>query len=212
MGVIHRSEMAGYDYWGYGDLDVIYGDIRRFYTPDVLTHDVISSHTHVLAGHFALLRNSPRIVSAYRQIPRWRARLSSARHESFDEQIFSRLFLPIRGKGAWRRLITPNLGGGYFREQFSTQFGWQTWIDGSKNYPRQWFWKCGHLTTDRSGEREFLYLHFSNWQSSRWTDDETAPWDRLAQLDNVPDENPTGFVISARGFTPLPEPALVRPE
>jgi hypothetical protein len=116
LGFIHQSEIAGYDYWGYGDLDVIYGDIRSFYTPEILIEDVISTHEHIVSGHFALLRTTPKMVSAFQQIPRWKARLSSARYESFDEQIFSRLFLPIRGKRAWRRLITPFLGGGYFEQ------------------------------------------------------------------------------------------------
>ena len=135
LGLVHHAEIAEYDYWGYGDLDVIYGDIRRFYTPDVLVHDVISPHKHIVAGHFVLLRNTPRLITAFQQIPRWKAHLSSARHKSFDEQIFSRLFLPIRGKRAWRRLITPFLGGGYFREQFSTDIRRSKWIDGSGNFP-----------------------------------------------------------------------------
>jgi hypothetical protein len=206
MGLVHHAEIAEYDYWGYGDLDVIYGDIRHFYTPDVLVHDVISPHKHVVAGHFVLLRNTSRLITAFQQIPRWKAHLSSARHKSFDEQIFSRLFLPIRGKRAWRRLVTPYLGGGYFREQFSTSIPRRPleWIDGSWNFPRRWFWDRGHLTTDRSGEREFLYVHLSHWQSNRWTGEALTPWKDLARLDNVTDEHPTGFVISANGFTSLP--------
>ena len=209
LGFIHQSEIAGYDYWGYGDLDVIYGDIRRFYTPEILVHDVISTHGHIVSGHFALLRTTPHVITAFQQIPRWKARLSSARYESFDEQIFSRLFLPIRGKRAWRRLITPFLGGGYFREQFSTGIQPADWIDGTRTFPGQWFWDRGHLTTDRSGDREFLYLHFSHWQSNRWIGEEMASWRRLQKLDKVPDEKPTAFTISANGFTPLPQPALV---
>jgi hypothetical protein len=209
MGLVHQAEIAGYDYWGYGDLDVIYGDIRKFYTPDVLVHDVISTHAHILAGHFALLRATPRMLTAFQRIPWWRAHLSTPRHASFDEQLFSRLFLPmLRDRRAWRRLITPFLGGGYFRERFSTNFPPLKWIDGSYNYPRHWFWQRGHLTTDVSGDREFLYLHFTNWQSSRWTSENAATWRDLAQLDNVPAKRPTAFAISAGGgFTPMPEPA-----
>ena len=31
LGWIHRDASAPYDYWGFGDLDVIYGDIRAIY-------------------------------------------------------------------------------------------------------------------------------------------------------------------------------------
>ena len=78
---------------------------------------------------------------------------SSARYESFDEQIFSRLFLPIRGKRAWRRLITPFLGG-VFSRALSTGIQPADWIDGTRTFPGQWLWDRGHLTTDRSGDRE----------------------------------------------------------
>jgi hypothetical protein len=208
MGVIHAQEIAGYEYWGFGDLDVIYGDIRRFYTPQVLIHDLVSTHEHIVSGHFALLRTTPRMVTAFKRIPRWKAHLSTARHRSFDEQVFSRLFLPVRGRQVWRRLVTPFLGAGYFHERFSTNISTLKWIDGGMNFPRQWFWDRGRLTTDRSGDREFLYLHFSHWQSNRWTDSQVSPWKALERLDNVPDERPTAFAISANGFAPLPQPAL----
>jgi hypothetical protein len=208
MGIIHEPEIAGYDYWGYGDLDVIYGDIRRFYTPEVLAHDLVTTHEHVVAGHFTLLRTTPRMVAAFKRIPRWKAYLSTGRHRSFDEQIFSRLFLPIRGRRVWRRLITPYLGGGYFNERFSTNIPPLKWIDGGTRFPQQWFWNRGRLTTDCSGDRQFLYLHFSHWQSKRWTSDEVAPWKRLEKLVRLADERPVEFTISDEGFTPLPQPAL----
>ena len=43
----------GYHYWGWGDLDVVYGDIRHFVTDEVLSHyKMISGY-----GHFTLYRN-----------------------------------------------------------------------------------------------------------------------------------------------------------
>lgn len=42
-----------YDFWGWGDLDVVYGDIRHFITKDVLSqYKMISG-----CGHFALYHN-----------------------------------------------------------------------------------------------------------------------------------------------------------
>jgi len=209
LGYVHQLEIANYDYWGFGDLDVIYGDIRRFCTAEVLTHDLVSTHEHIVAGHFSLLRNSPRMTTAFMRIPGWRRMLSMAEYKGFDEQVFSMLFLPIRGRRAWRRLIMPYLGGGYFEEQYSTNISsFLKWVDGGEAFPRRWFWDRGHLTTDRSEDREFLYLHFSNWQSNRWTDQTVAPWKTLDRLVQLPEGRPTGFTISAEGFTPLPEVAL----
>jgi hypothetical protein len=189
--------------WGVGDLDVICGDIRRFYTPQVLSQDLVSAHEHIVAGHFSLLRTTPRMVTAFKRIPGWKAMLSSAHHKSFDEQVFSRLFLPLQGKRVLRRLYTPLLGGGFVKERFSTNIGTIKWIDGGTNFPQQWFWDRGRLTTDCSGDREFLYLHFSHWQSNHWTREEVAPWKKLERIVSLPDERPEGFTISAKGFTPL---------
>lgn len=209
LGFIHQLEIAGYDYWGFGDLDVIYGDIRRFMTPAVLSHDIVSAHAHIVAGHFSLLRNSRKMVDAFMRLPGWRGMLASAEHKSFDEQIFSQLFMRMHGRRAWRRFFVPRYRNAHFEEQYSTNLSSMLrWIDGGSEFPRCWYWDRGHLTTDRSGEREFLYLHFSHWQSNRWTEQAVAPWRKLDPLVRLPDGRPTGFTVSAEGFTPLPAEAL----
>ena len=45
--------IKGYDFWGWGDLDVVYGDIRHFFTDDVLSHHKMISGF----GHFTLYHN-----------------------------------------------------------------------------------------------------------------------------------------------------------
>ena len=53
-GYIFKQFIEGYDFWGFGDLDLVYGDIRSFLTDDVLLkYDVISGW-----GHFTLYRNN----------------------------------------------------------------------------------------------------------------------------------------------------------
>lgn len=45
--------VKGYDFWGWGDLDVVYGDIRHFVTDNVLSrYKMISGY-----GHFSLYHN-----------------------------------------------------------------------------------------------------------------------------------------------------------
>lgn len=45
--------IQGYDFWGWGDLDVVYGDIRHFITDEVLSRYKLISGW----GHFTLYRN-----------------------------------------------------------------------------------------------------------------------------------------------------------
>ncbi len=205
LGYIHADALAGYDYWGFGDLDVIYGDIRAILTPDLLDCDLLSSHTGIVAGHFCVLRHSPEMLAAFMRVRGWRARLARDVHCSFDEQIFSRLFLPVDWRRPWRRLQTPWLGGAQFVEQFSTSIPPLPFLPGAANYPTKWFWRDGKLTNDVGGEREFLYVHFSHWQSNRWTQEPEAPWRTLDRLDKLPPGRPAAFCISRDGFTPLPD-------
>lgn len=61
-GEIFRKELNMYDFWGYCDVDLIFGDIRYFITENILnTYDKILSR-----GHFTLYRNSLENNSIYR--------------------------------------------------------------------------------------------------------------------------------------------------
>ena len=51
-GFILQDYIKEYDLWGYGDLDVVYGDIREFLTDSVLEHKFLLGW-----GHLTLLHN-----------------------------------------------------------------------------------------------------------------------------------------------------------
>ena len=52
-GFIYADEREGYDFWGFGDIDLVYGRIRDYFTEDVLArYDMISGW-----GHLTLYRN-----------------------------------------------------------------------------------------------------------------------------------------------------------
>lgn len=51
-GHILQHYISGYDYWGFGDLDLVYGDLRAFLTDEVLTRKFILGW-----GHLSLLHN-----------------------------------------------------------------------------------------------------------------------------------------------------------
>ena len=51
-GYILQEYIKEYDFWGYGDLDLVYGDIRHFITEDVLRKKFILGW-----GHLTLLKN-----------------------------------------------------------------------------------------------------------------------------------------------------------
>ena len=210
---IHPDLIAPYDYWGYGDIDVVYGDIRSVYTAEVLTHNVISSHPDRCAGHFVLIRNSEMMNRAFTRVRGWRGLLARKDNVSFDERHWSNLFVTHRGIG-WKEWLTGRLRSprlpvkGYFVEQFSTNLPLLSWIDGTRNYPRAWIWREGILTADNAGDRRFLYAHFSNWQSGRWLGGGEAAWKDRATIDHCPPGRLTSFQITAQGFLPLESQAF----
>lgn len=51
-GYILADFIRGYDFWGFGDLDLVYGDLRAFLTDEVLSHKFILGW-----GHLSLLHN-----------------------------------------------------------------------------------------------------------------------------------------------------------
>lgn len=51
-GFILQNYIKNYDFWGFGDLDLVYGDIRAFITDEALEHKFLLGW-----GHLTLLRN-----------------------------------------------------------------------------------------------------------------------------------------------------------
>ena len=80
-----QSYIAKYDYWGYGDLDVVYGDIRGF-----LTDKVLAKYKYFLGyGHLTLYHNDSETNSYYKVIipgyQDYREALSTHKQTFFDE-------------------------------------------------------------------------------------------------------------------------------
>ena len=230
FGDLYYEDIAGFDFFGFGDLDVIYGDIRKFYTDDVLAHDVISSHEGILSGHLVLFRNIESLRKAYLSIPGWKGYLEDPESTRFDEDVFSCLFvrrdnlkidqikrrfphdysldlLQMIFRSPFKGTSFINFSG-YFKEQYSTVFHPMPWHDGEPTHPDVWFWKDGHVTNDRNIGREYLYLHLMNFQSMRWADPDSVarriPWKNNPASSFVQEgEEMDGVRIDWNGIHPL---------
>ena len=76
-----------FDYWGWCDIDLLFGNIRSFLTPEVLKshHVVTASPAHPVHGPFTIMRTSLRFI--YLQIPNIQRSLSNPTWLAVDEQI-----------------------------------------------------------------------------------------------------------------------------
>lgn len=169
LGFIHAEDVAGYDFWGFSDLDLIYGDLRSYFSDERLRkYKVLSTHERRISGHFCLLRNEPELNSLFWKIPDFVRRAEDPKNHALDEGGFSRIFLWRKNFpkplfelvglfNRWRRVAE-------FEEAFSTPNGIRPWTDGTQDYPAYWVWRNGRLQNAKDGDRQFPYLHFLVWK------------------------------------------------
>jgi hypothetical protein len=208
-GHIHQEYIKGYDYFGFGDVDVIYGNLRAFYTDEVLQYNTLSTHLDRVSGHLFLIKNNEQWINSFRKIPNWQQFMSQPSNVGIDEGAFSKV---LRGSkripDALHKIsgiLDPYKRNHLFQERFSTILAGRPWLDGSYNYPDKWFWHQGTLIVNSC--KEMMYLHFMNWKSTRYQDGrykDKETWESLSRIVDPTLTDPSqGFCISHLGFTPL---------
>lgn len=89
-GLIFSEQIKEYDFWGYCDIDVIWGNIRSFMTDELLDqYDVISARHDYLTGCFALYKNNLYINSLFTHSKDFMKVFTSENNYFFDETNFA---------------------------------------------------------------------------------------------------------------------------
>lgn len=213
LGYIHHEDIADYDFYAFGDIDVIYGQIRQFITDEMLNkYDVIGTHDRRLSGHFCFFRNNERNRNAFRKIKHWQKLLETEQHLGIDESKFSKIFVAHKNHPKWLQklwsIFSRHQRKVLYKEQFSTVLSPILWCDGQKKHPESWRWHNGNLSNDID-DKYFMYLHFMNWKSSRWLPKQYrsngAAWENVSPLVRVSinTARQEGFKISTDGFTAI---------
>lgn len=182
-GEIFSDELAGYDFWGWGDLDVIWGKLSHSWDDNILR----SSQKIFQFGALSFLRNSPEVNSLFREEGglEWRDVLRSGPFRGFDEtlgifQKIERLGLP-RHYPSDRADIVP-FRPCFSEKQYPRRPLLYSWING-KTY-REW-WTSSGLAQERVS-----YIHFQKR--------------RLAMLSPI-EKMKDRFWITPSGFMCRPE-------
>lgn len=139
-GVVFADDLRPFEFWGCSDLDIIWGDIRRFATSARLgAHDIFSSRRERLSGHCTLYRNTPEINHLFDRIPDVRTLLATSHYEHLDE-----------------RELTKYVRSGpriYWEEELATNAAYQKAL-GDESL----MWQDGR--TFGPDGRELMYIHF----------------------------------------------------
>lgn len=156
-GYIFNEYINGYDFWGYGDIDLIYGNLSNY-----LTDKILSEYDKILSvGHLTLFRNNDYMNSSFRlqapNLPSYKEAFSNEKPFTFDEwggvtRIFNSH--PIK---QYQEGIMADISWYFFKFKSA---------NGHTNYKKSCFvWHNGALFQlyEKNKEleiKEFPYIHF----------------------------------------------------
>lgn len=85
-GLVFEEYIEGYEYWAFGDEDVLYGDLDRMLAPHLDGRsDLVVPARNGKSGHLTLVRNRPRSNELALEDPAYAQVLASREHWAYDE-------------------------------------------------------------------------------------------------------------------------------
>ncbi|MAM29031.1 MAG: hypothetical protein CMC13_08410 [Flavobacteriaceae bacterium] len=154
-GNIFQDYITEYDFWGFCDVDIVWGDIRNCLSNEMLTnYDILSSRKQTISGHFTILKNTKEINSLYKLIPDYFEMLSLAQLMRIDEEAFTETLKDpdtYNKLNIWWDAYLMNHNKGRAHQEYLLD---------------KWLWKNGKMLELKNGKpiKEVMYLHFINWK------------------------------------------------
>ncbi|UKM63648.1 hypothetical protein GSB9_00191 [Flavobacteriaceae bacterium GSB9] len=178
-GAIFSDAIKEYDFWGICDMDIIWGDIRKYIHPDILeNYDIISSRKEAISGHFTLFKNKADINQLYKQLPDYKALFAHPKFQWTDEVVLTR-YLKNQPK-----LNALNLNIYWPKNLCNEEHG----RDSHQEYHLDlWQWQHGKMINTQTHE-DVMYLHFINWKRT------------LRYCEVKYKDNPKAFYVSYNGM------------
>ncbi len=85
-GLIFEDYIKDCDYWGYGDIDLIYGELEHAITDRIRDgYDVLSNRKEILSGSLSFFKNNDLLKNLYSQSSVFVAQLSYPAYMGLDE-------------------------------------------------------------------------------------------------------------------------------
>jgi hypothetical protein len=85
-GFIFSEILTSYDFWGHGDIDIMYGDIRGFMTDEILnSYDVVNTRHEFIAGSCCLFKNNKQMNTFFMKSKDYKYVFTNAENFAFDE-------------------------------------------------------------------------------------------------------------------------------
>lgn len=230
LGYIHQDILKEFDFYGFCDLDLVFGNIREIIRDDILEKfEVISTHRDRVSGHFALFKNNAWNLNMPFKIKGWQSKLENHKRISVDERYLASVYIPFLERLILLKKLLKRIVGIeqvlrvnffllniykkssffkkkrlLFEEFYTTPFTPVPWIDGSiyNKQPSIWHYKDGRVNNTKDKELNFLYLHFMNFKDSKFRIDKVQLWQNGFYNINI-DDFEKGVIINEFGIYPL---------
>lgn len=178
--MIHADELEQYEYLGFGDIDLIYGELGSWLKSVRKSTTVISTHIDRISGHFALFKNTPKVLKKAFRIPKWKELLTSDKHYSIDEGRFSFAHFPVMF--ALFCIFQNKLNMRRFAKRMCKILRWfypQIYLHEMHTTPLPkkgeiWKYDKGHIYDPQN--RELPYLHFLFFKKTQYNPGNENYW------------------------------------
>lgn len=205
LPVIHADELKEYEYLGFGDIDLIYGDLSKWLNNIPKSKKMISTHVDRVSGHLALLKNTPKNLKKVFKIPKWKDILQENNHRGIDEGRFSFVHFPllyVLSCVVQYKLKKPKLGKGLcktFKFFYPSIYLKELNTTPLPKVGEEWSYNHGKIA-DPLG-REIPYLHFLFFKKSQYNPNNQNYWkDGFFKIDPKEDFSKCPIIIDTKGI------------
>ncbi len=191
-GIIFEDLFRNSRFWGYCDLDLVFGDLSPLLNSGRLDNaDVYSADAGPVVGTFCLYRNNERMNTFAQTIPEYIPKLDSPEYESLDEKELAKA---LAHADDIRYVRAEKLEESQLSIAADGRMVGRT--HGVLGDPNEFYWADGHTFIRSPGgqPQEVMYLHFIGLKRS-------YHWDVYD-----PEREYSEFGFSAAGFQPWRTP------
>lgn len=192
-GHIFNEEIKEYDFWGYCDCDLIFGNIRKF-----LTEDILSAHDKILIrGHLTLVRNNQKMnelfMAKINGCPYYKDVYTDSKNRTFDEASGFTTMAEKEGSiKIYDEMLFDDIN--IAMKQFMASQKWKrgdenVWLGSVYRYDSKGLYKI-RLKDNQFMEEEILYVHFQK---------------RDMTVDLTSEQISYGFLIVPNRFIEIPK-------
>lgn len=180
-GTIFNEDIKEFDYWGHCDFDLVWGNLRKF-----LSDEILENHDRILdLGHLTIYKNTKEVTCRFKlenSNINYRSALETPNHVAFDEIAMNKIYSEYSFSQYINREIIADIRPYYKRLSISKDIDKKNQI---------FYWENGHIyrsyltSSNDCVTDEFMYIHFQK---------------RRFRLFDELKESHKGFLITNMGF------------